>query len=126
LEAMTVDRERWRKVGRPHGPAWGIVRAGCMVWRIAGRPRLGYRWNEVDRSLTGALPNFLRALLSCCRGTHKLVCAAPSERLRRNPKGNGIRLSDSALKRALIDCVKDKPMQNYLRQRAQKSRTYVT
>lgn len=126
LEAVTADREGWRRVGRPHGQAWAIVRAGCMVWRIAGRPRLGYRWNDVERSLTGVLPDFLRGLLACCNGTHELVRAMPSERLRRSSKGNGLRLSDSSLKLALIRCVKDKAMQNHLRQRAQKSQTYVT
>lgn len=112
----------WGKLGRPREQAKQIVRAGCIVWNRAGRTER-YSWREdvgdpADKdakgTLAGPLPDFLRDLIACCNGTHKLVAKLERGRRPEPPKGypfewpdipgDGLILSDKSLQLAIMDC----------------------
>lgn len=123
------DPKGWQKIGRPWGLAKRIIRGGCMVWRIAGHPRLTYRWDDVTGELRGPLPDFLRDLIACCNGTHELVRSMAREQHRpshETPRAHGLHLSDSSLKLAIIQCQHDDKLTAHLKRRAQKRRTKLT
>ena len=86
-------------IGRPWAQRTYVVRDGCIAWERAGRP-IEFRWNSSrgdGGELTGALPDFLRDLVSCCAGTHPSVKENPRRvpigynDPRPVPKGNALR-----------------------------------
>ncbi|MHA6203279.1 hypothetical protein ACXU4B_02505 [Dyella soli] len=119
LEAITVAPNDWQSVGRPWGLTKKLVRCGCMAWWRAGNPQLGHGWDESNQALTGALPDFLRDLLTCCNGTSPLIAQsglpAPKGYAFKPtlPRGNGLRLSDASLKMAIIECSRDDALRTH-------------
>lgn len=107
LSAIDALKVSGWKIGRPWAISTPIVRGGCIAWKKSGR-RESFTWNEITGSLNGPLPDFLRDLISCCNGTHRLVqrlCPRGSQRSAERPmrrRGDGLRLSDQAL-HVLID-----------------------
>lgn len=84
IDGILERNDDWGRLGRPSGLARRVLWDGCIAWRAAGRGPEYYQVSEYGKErLTGPLPDFLRALIACCDGTHELVKRPP----RRAPKG---------------------------------------
>ena len=109
MHAIDVCEQQQRTVGRPRSRATYIVRAGCLAWGMAGATS-SFTWNSVSDALSGPLPAFLRALISCCNGSHTLTKSGRSPRRSvsspKRMRGDAIRLSDSTLRAAILACKK--------------------
>lgn len=66
LSAVIAQSSGKQCGGRPWGSKRAIVRAGLVAWLRAGRTIRDYTWDAANEELTGALPEFLFALLAAC------------------------------------------------------------
>lgn len=109
LEKVSGPDRNWQSVGRPISQTTTVVRAACIAWMRAERA-VRFSWDESAERLDGALPDFIRDLLGCCNGTDTAV--AKIERRRptlpgQRKVGQGMRMSDGAIRMALLACKKD-------------------
>jgi hypothetical protein len=104
-EAVELIASNKKVSGRPWSTAKPIVRGGCIVWKRAGRTE-SFTWNAGNRTISGPLPAFLGDLLACCNGTHEFVrgLRRPTHRGRR--RGDGLQLSDDAMRVLIAECKK--------------------
>lgn len=109
LTEIAAPGPGWQSVGRPISQSTTIIRTACIAWTRAGRTDK-FTWNETLDSLDGALPDFIRALLSLCNGTDEAIInierrrpSLPNER----KAGQGMVLNDKAIQAVLLTCKKD-------------------
>jgi hypothetical protein len=109
LQQVSGPDRTWQSVGRPISRTTTLIRTACIAWIRAERP-VRFSWDESAERLDGQLPDFIRGLLRCCNGTDLAVARVEARRPEmpgQRKAGQGIRMSDGAIRMALLACKKD-------------------